>query len=119
MEENGIALVMETLGSRGARCFFGEAVIEVPGRKAVAVDTTGAGDAFWGGFLSSLLDQGVCNKDLLTTNRILEAMNYGNVAGWICVQGKGAIDSLPTKAQTQQHLIQQKSIAETGESQTL
>lgn len=104
MEQNGIALVMETLGSAGARCFFGAAVIEVPGRKAVAVDATGAGDAFWGGFLSSLLGQGVSKKEFLTKEQILKAMEYGNVAGWVCVQSKGAIASLPTKAQIQRHI---------------
>ena len=104
MEENNIALVMETLGSKGAKCFFGETVLEVTGRKSVAVDATGAGDAFWGGFLSSLIDQGVTKKWHLTKDRILTAMEYGNVAGWMCVQAKGAITSLPTKAQIQQYL---------------
>ena len=28
-----------------------------------------------------------------------EAMEYGNAAGWLCVQKKGAIESLPTLAE--------------------
>ena len=79
-------------------------VIEVEGRKANAVDATGAGDAFWGGFLSSLIDQGVTTLSALSSRKIRLAMEYGNVAGWVCVQSKGAIASLPTKAQIQQHL---------------
>ena len=31
-------------------------------------------------------------------------MTYGNVSGWICVQSKGAIESLPTRAQIESHL---------------
>lgn len=104
MRENGIVLVMETLGARGAKCFYAGATIEVAGREAIAVDATGAGDAFWGGFLASLLEQGVTRKELLGRDRIKTAMEYGNIAGWICVQSKGAIAALPTKAQIQSHI---------------
>lgn len=58
MADCGPTLVVETLGSAGARAFLRGEVLEVPGRRAVCVDATGAGDAFWGGFLSSLLCQG-------------------------------------------------------------
>lgn len=104
MRDNGITLVVETLGADGARCFLKDEVIEVEGRKAVAVDATGAGDAFWGGFLSCLLDQGVTDIASLTSRKIRLAMEYGNVAGWVCVQSKGAISSLPTKDQILKHL---------------
>lgn len=104
MERYGLTLVVETLGSDGAQCFFQGQILRVPGRKAVCVDATGAGDAFWGGFLSSLRMQGVDRVDQLTAPMIEKAMAYGNVAGWICVQSKGAIESLPTRAQIEQYL---------------
>ena len=104
MKENGITVVVETLGSKGARCFFGGETFDVPGRKAVCVDATGAGDAFWGGFLSSLRIQGVEKASQLTREILEKAMTYGNVSGWICVQSKGAIESLPTRAQIESHL---------------
>lgn len=104
MEQYGLTLVVETLGSRGARCFFQGETIEAPGRKAVCVDATGAGDAFWGGFLSSLRLQGVSQANQLTREILERAMTYGNVGGWICVQSKGAIESLPTRAQIEQYL---------------
>ena len=104
MRENGICLVVETLGANGARCFFEDTLITVEGRKAQAVDATGAGDAFWGGFLSCLIDQGVTEIAQLSSSKIRRAMEYGNVAGWVCVQSKGAIASLPTKQQIQEHL---------------
>lgn len=104
MKENGITVVIETLGANGAKCFFGGEVREIPGRKAKAVDATGAGDAFWGGFLSSILIQGAEKKEDITLENILKAMEYGNIAGWICVQTKGAIDSLPTRAQIEEYL---------------
>ena len=104
MEEKGIAVVVETLGSKGARCFFGGEVFDIPGRQAVCVDATGAGDAFWGGFLSFLRLNGVTSAEQLTRPLLEQAMTYGNVSGWLCVQSKGAIESLPTKAQIESYL---------------
>ena len=97
--ETGIAAVVETLGAQGARCYWQDAVWELPGRPAKAVDATGAGDAFWGGFLSCLLHSGVHGTQQLTRSLLQEAMEYGNAAGWLCVQKKGAIESLPTLAE--------------------
>ena len=71
---------------------------------ANAVDATGCGDAFWGGFLSSLRIQGAEKAADLTEEMIRTAMNYGNVSGWICVQTKGGIPSLPTRAQIEAEL---------------
>lgn len=104
MRKYGITLVVETLGGDGARCYFSDKVIRVPGRKAVCVDATGAGDAFWGGFLSSLRLQGVERAEQITEEIVRKAMEYGNVGGWICVQSKGAIPSLPTREQIEKYL---------------
>ena len=95
----GIAALVETLGADGARCYWNDMVFAVPGRKAKCVDTTGAGDAFWGGFLSCLLRGGVRKPEELTEELLKRALRYGNVAGWLCVQKKGAMESLPTTAE--------------------
>ncbi len=107
LRKYNIRLIVETLGSRGARCFFEEEIFEIPGRKAVCVDATGAGDAFWGGFLSSLRLQGVQKAEDITGEIIRTAMNYGNVSGWICVQKKGGISSLPAREQIEAELARQ------------
>jgi sugar/nucleoside kinase (ribokinase family) len=104
MEKYDIAVIVETLGSNGAKVFYNGSVQEVEGRKAKAVDATGAGDAFWGGFLSSLRIQGVTAVSDLSAEKIGKAMEYGNVSGWICVQKKGAICSLPTRAEIEGYL---------------
>lgn len=91
-----IAALVETLGSEGARCYYRGKTFTVPGRKAVCVDATGAGDAFWGGFLSCLLRSNVDSVADLTEDLVRQALRYGNVAGWLCVQKKGAMESLPT-----------------------
>lgn len=104
MERCSLTLVVETLGAAGAKCYFDGQILPVEGRKAKAVDATGAGDAFWGGFLSSLRIQGVESARQLSAGIIKKAMEYGNTAGWICVQNKGAIASLPTREEIEKYL---------------
>ena len=104
MKKHNIAVTVETLGSHGAQAFFGGGIIKAEGRKVKAVDATGAGDAFWGGFLSSLRIQGVSSVNDLTEDKLRTAMNYGNVSGCICVQNKGAIASIPTREQIEEYI---------------
>lgn len=104
MKEYGITVVVETLGSKGAQCFFNGEVLMVPGRKAVPVDATGCGDAFWGGFLASVLNHGVVKPEDITAEILQTAINYGNVGGWCCIQVKGGMTALPTKAQIEEVL---------------
>lgn len=99
MKKNQISLLVETLGSEGAQAFLGNQIIRVHGKKVKAVDATGAGDAFWGGFLSCLRFHGVAAVKDLTEDIVKDAMEYGNISGCICVQRKGAIGSIPTREQ--------------------
>lgn len=108
MEKNSIAVIVETLGSEGAQVFFKGDNFRVPGIQVKAVDATGAGDAFWGGFLSSLRIQGVSRVEELTADILCKAMEYGNVSGAICVQSKGAIASLPTRKDIEAVLASRK-----------
>ena len=104
MADNSISLVIETLGPKGAKAFFKDQVIELEGLPGKAVDTTGAGDAFWGAFISSLLEQGVTQVKQLAKPIIEQAMKQGNVAGTLCVKKKGAISSLPTGEEIKAYL---------------
>ena len=104
MEQYGITAVVETLGSKGAQCFFKGQVLTVAGRRAEAVDATGCGDAFWGGFLASLLNSGVNGTSDLTEEILKKAINYGNVGGWCCVQVKGGMSALPTRERIEEVL---------------
>ena len=56
--EKGVSVVAVTLGADGALVATKEGSVIVPGYKADMVDTTGAGDSFWGGFLHKLLESG-------------------------------------------------------------
>lgn len=109
MKEYDIAVVILTLGKDGAECFFNGDSFVTPGYKADYVaDTTGAGDAFWGGFLSRVLNLGADSVDKFTVEILRDAVNYGNVSGSLAVREKGAIASLPTKEQIEEFLQENK-----------
>lgn len=97
MKKYGIKVLIETLGSKGAKYFFEGKSGIVEGRKVHAVDATGAGDAFWGGFLSSVLMSGVLSAADLTEEIVQNALVYGNTSGSLCVQKMGGIPALPSK----------------------
>ena len=105
MERYGLTLVVLTLGGQGARGYFRGRRLAVPGRRAHCADATGAGDAFWGGMLSQMRFRGVTQAEQLTEPLVQEALEYGNVSGWLCVQGRGAIPSLPTRQEIERHLV--------------
>jgi sugar/nucleoside kinase (ribokinase family) len=64
----------------------------VPTITVKAVDTTGAGDAFFAGALS-VLDKNANNP--LNDQILNESLRFGNVAGALNTLGRGAIDNLP------------------------
>lgn len=97
MKQYGIRVLIETLGAQGAKYFFDGKSGIVEGRKVHAVDATGAGDAFWGGFLSSLLLSDINRAGELSEETVKEALAYGNISGSLCVQKMGGIPALPRR----------------------
>ena len=76
-------------------------MLERDGIQTECVDTCGAGDAFWGGFLAALLKAEVRTAGDLREELLYRAMEQGNIAGSLCVEKKGAIESLPTAEQVE------------------
>ncbi len=105
MEKYGIAVLVETLGGEGARYFYDGKSGKEEGRKVPAVDATGAGDAFWGGFLSKILMQDIRTVSDITEDKVKEALRYGNASGALCVQKKGGIPALPTREEIEEALV--------------
>ncbi|HCO28945.1 MAG TPA: hypothetical protein DIT54_05930, partial [Lachnospiraceae bacterium] len=56
--EQGISIVVVTLGEKGALVRTKEGYSIVSGFASKVVDTTGAGDSFWGGFISRIVASG-------------------------------------------------------------
>ncbi|RVU71667.1 MULTISPECIES: ribokinase [Lactobacillus] len=85
----GVKATLITLGEKGVYYACGREEGFVKAYKVKAVDTTGAGDTFIGA-LSSVLKPDLSN--------LKAAIDYGQRASSITVQGKGAMPSIPTKA---------------------
>lgn len=64
--------------------------------KTKAVDTTGAGDSFWGGVLCGILS---LNKPIekLKWEEIRKCAVLGNAVAGLCVQKRGGIHAIPSK----------------------
>lgn len=109
MKEYNIEVVVLTMGSEGSKLFYDGKSYSIPGFKVEKVaDTTGAGDAFWGGFLSNILNNGISSVKQLNEELLKNSVVYGNVSGSLSVREKGAIASLPTKDKIEKFLRENK-----------
>ncbi|XP_039066535.1 probable fructokinase-7 [Hibiscus syriacus] len=89
-----LKLLIVTEGPAGCRYYTKTFKGRVPGIKVKPVDTTGAGDAFVGGLLSSLASDLNLFED---EKRLREALAFANACGALTVTERGAIPALPTK----------------------
>lgn len=98
LERRGVRTAVVTRGKDGAMALSGGQLVRAAGVPAVAVDATGAGDAFWGGFLCRLLHQGY-PMEAQTAGMLADCLAFGNRVGAYCVGHLGAISGMPTMAQ--------------------
>ena len=82
-------IVIITLGRRGVFISRTDGYLEVPAFKVKAVDTTGAGDAFVGGFAAGLIAH---EGDLAA------AAQHGCAVAALSVTKPGTAPSMPTQA---------------------
>lgn len=97
MHQYDIRVLIQTLGADGAKYYFNGHKKVIPSKKVTAVDATGAGDAFWGGFLSRLLMYEITDTSMITEEMVKTALFYGNTSGGLCVQKMGGIPAIPYK----------------------
>lgn len=89
LHERGPVAIVATLGPRGALLSGPIGRYEAKGHKVNAVDTTGAGDCFIGGFAAALAKSA----------SVPEAIDFANKAAAISVTRRGAASSFPTVAE--------------------
>ena len=92
----GPKLVAITLGEHGVLMATKSRKEIIKAFKTNAVDTTGAGDSFWGGVLCSILS---INKPIekMEWEEIRKCAVLGNAVAGLCVQKRGGIPAIPTK----------------------
>src|SRR5207248_685029 len=80
-----------TLGEQGAMVLDGDRLYQEPAFKVHAVDTTGAGDVFRGGFIYALVHD----------QPIDQALRTANAAAAVSCTRLGALNGVPTLGEVQ------------------
>ena len=99
-----VKVVVLSKGAKGADLYVQNKKYSSAGYAVKVEDTTGAGDAFIGGFLYQLLNlnAGQDNLEVIVSEHHQELLAFANASGALVTTGKGAIPSLPTKDQVLQ-----------------
>ncbi len=93
--EKGAKVVLVTCGGDGAYVFTKEGNVQIPAEGGKPVDTTGAGDAFMGGFLYCLAKSEKTPAEISLAEAKEFAQFAAKVAG-VCISRRGAINAMPT-----------------------
>jgi len=98
LAQQGVKLAMVTMGARGLIASTGDMLLKVPAFNVGTLDTTGAGDAFYAGVISAILESGT----LLPTSQkeLTETLIRGAAVGATCVTAVGATTAV-TKEKTE------------------
>ena len=102
--EQGACCAAVTLGEEGALIAARDGMAVVPGCAAKwVVDTTGAGDAFWGAFLTQVAGSGLSPREV-TLEKAAEFARFANAAASLCIGRRGAIPALPSLAEVKERM---------------
>ncbi|MBQ9060246.1 MAG: carbohydrate kinase [Firmicutes bacterium] len=100
LADQGIQLVLVTLGSQGVFYRLGEVTGSIPGVPTQVADTNGAGDTFLGAVLSKLTsyvgEDGSIELSLLSEEMLREHLSFANRAAAKTCSRPGAIPAMPT-----------------------
>lgn len=104
--KQGPKLIAITLGSQGVYLADKERHEQIPGFPAEVVDTTDAGDSFWGGFLSKYLEYEI-DMQTMSWEDWKNCAKFGNATASLCVRKRGGIPAIPKKKEIIQILQMQ------------
>ena len=97
-----IRLLNVTAGSEGSYSYYEDKRVFVPACKlGGTIETTGAGDTFCASVLNFVLDHGL---DGLAEADLTEMLRFANTAAYIVTTRKGAIRSMPERAEVEKLL---------------
>lgn len=91
----GSKVVIVTLGGEGALLAMNGVTKVISGFKSDVVDTTGAGDSFWGAILHQVAVSGIALEEI-TMETMSEYIYYANAVASLCIEKAGAIPAMPT-----------------------
>ena len=94
-----IRLLNVTAGANGSYAYYQDKKVFVPSfLLGGTIETTGAGDTFCAGVLNFILDNGL---EDLTRSDLREMLRFANAAAYLVTTKKGAIRSMPERAQVE------------------
>lgn len=97
IDRYGPRLLVVTLGRDGAFCVTRSGLcLSAPALEVDTVDTTGAGDAFFGAFLAGLLGVGG-DPDTLTSDELEHILRMGTAGGSLSTARFGALPAMPSR----------------------
>ncbi len=94
---DGAKVVVVTLDAEGAFVACADGSRVVPSFHVDPVDTTGAGDSFWGGFLTAFCESWLAPEQV-GIEQAAGFVRFGNAVASLCVRGRGGIPSMPARA---------------------
>ena len=89
-----IRLILLSMGADGSRAYSGEVFAQVPCFRVNTIETTGAGDTFFGGVLHHVLQWGL--RDY-TEAELHQMLTFANAAAAIITTKKGALRVMPSE----------------------
>ena len=90
-----VPLILLSMGKEGSRAYYKDLRVEVPGFiQENTIDTTGAGDTFFGSCLHFVLEKGL--EDLKESD-LKEMLTFANAAASIITTRKGALKVMPAE----------------------
>ncbi len=95
-ENYGVKLILLTLGAKGAYYRMGDLTGMCEGFKVKVADTNGAGDTFFGAFLSGMARLGKFDPCTLSVDELSELVTFSNRAASLTTSRHGAIPAMPT-----------------------
>jgi fructokinase len=103
-EKYNVSLLLVTMGEKGCYYRVGGHTGYKNGFKTATIDTTGAGDAFFGGILYKLLEQGLHLHEL-TSKDMEQITAFANGLAALSTTRLGGIPSMPTLKEVEEFLI--------------
>ena len=89
-----LSFVAVTMGPKGCMYATNEHMGAFPEHPANVIDTTGAGDNFWGTVLYGFLNNGT-DINSISQKKLEEIVLMANIAAGMSTEKKGAIPSIP------------------------
>lgn len=108
-EEFRIPLVLMSMGSKGCSVLLHGDCCHLDAIPTQSVDTTAAGDSFFGAFLHRLLQHSFTSLDELSPGQIVEAAQFATAAASITVSRRGSIPALPVLEEIQAVLTKKEA----------